>query len=1324
MRLNSAKLLLSSLLLLCTFYSYGVSGKKNNDVVANYLREERTKYDWLEEDINDWVVSDDYTDKLSGITHTYVLQQYQGIGIYNAISIFLIRDNRVIYFKSGILDRIAQRINTEIPSISPVGALHAALDYLGKTEKPSPDLIRQDSSLHKFFFDLPNLSESTVTVQLIYRQVRDKLVLAWDVSIEMKDEPHWWNIRIDASDGSFIDKNDFTRHCSFGDSEDMESVASDGEAFSLTQPAITPAVPQYNVFPYPLEAPSFGSRALLSDPSDPAASPYGWHDVDGIAGEDFTLTRGNNVFAYEDANNNNAPGYSPDGGSSLIFDFPFTSGAAPLTNRDASLTNLFYCNNRIHDFLYAYGFDELAGNFQQNNYGNGGLGNDYVKAEGFDGSGTNNANFNTPPDGFSGRMQMYLWSGNSAACSNLTIASATFNGPMTVGSASFSPAGSVTDTLILVNDGVGTTTDACSAINNNVSGKIVLIDRGSCTFISKAQTAAAAGAVGVIIANNTSGAPPTMTGSPAISIPCVSITQADGNTLKSLLQSGTVTATINTCVSNEIDGSFDNGIIAHEYGHGLSNRLTGGPSQSGCLSNGEQGGEGWSDWLALIMTYEPGDSGTDPRGVGTYAKGQPTSGPGIRRYPYSTDMNVNPQTYADLSLNPEVHAIGEIWCDVLWDMTWRLIDDFGYSSDPLNDTAGNNVAVRLVLEGMKLQPCGPGFLDARDAILNAEAILYNNIHRCQIWEAFARRGMGADAQQGSANIAGDETAGFSLPAFCLPPVQSPTAAFTSDLNTVSCGGSVQFTDQSVQAFEWNWNFGDLSSSTLQNPRHTFTAPGNYAVKLVVTNPLGADSILHNITVSPNFSVVLSSTPDSICPGDQVALSSTASGATNRSYLVESIPFAPLSGSGTSVTLSDDQVSGVKPIGFTFNFFGQDYTGFYISSNGLITFSPGMPASPVYGAIIPSFSDPDNFIALAWNDLNPQNAGSSITYFTTGIAPDRKLVVTYSTSHYGGTSYPFVVQAILYETTNFVEIHTTTISDASAFDPAATTTQGLENADGSRGVFVPGRNAAIFAASHDAYRFTPYIPYSYTWIPGNLDGPAQTVSPASTTIYTVYVSDGTACIAPYSTAPIKVRTNCVSLNLKLFLEGFYTGNGKMQPVLLNNGLSSDTALCDSISVRLYDPQHTAVPAAVSFSVLHTDGIAACEFPSGLENQEYYLAVRHRNSIETWSSTPVLLTNGNTYDFTLSQNKAFGSNMIQVFDLSGWAFYSGDISDSNTGLGNQDGVIESQDYSDMENAVSVILTGYQFEDLTGDGVVESSDYSLMDNNVSSIIFSIHP
>jgi PKD repeat protein len=759
-------------------------------------------------------------------------------------------------------------------------------------------------------------------------------------------------------------------------------------------PAPVPA--EYQVFPFPIEAPSFGSRSILFNPSDNTASPHGWHDTNGATGAEYTITRGNNVHAYEDANNDNNPGYSPNS-ATLQFNYALDLIQAPLVNQDASITNLFYLNNRIHDVLYHSGFTEVAGNFQQNNYGNGGLGNDYVKAEAFDGSGTNNANFSTPNDGSSGRMQMYLW----------------------------------------------------------------------------------------------------------------------------------------TAPTPDRDGSFDNGIVAHEYGHGVSNRLTGGPANSSCLGNAEQGGEGWSDWLALLLTTEPGDTTgggmlTQARGIGTYALNQATNGLGIRRYRYSVNMAINPQTYADLATSGTgPHNKGEIWCDAIWDMSCFLINDLGFNSNPTVTTSGNYIAMKLVLEGMKLQPCSPGFLDGRDAILAADAALYSNAHRCRIWEAFARRGMGFNAVQGSSNSSTDQTAGFSMPPVCLTATQPPVAAFTSNVSTVACATNVSFTDQSSQPFSWLWKFGDNTTSTLQNPVHAYNTPGTYSVKLIVTNTLGSDSIAHTITVTAPYSATVTATPSAVCSGSTVQLNAAGTGSNNVTYNVAGITYAPVSGTGTTVTLADDAMSAALPVGFTFNFFGQNYTNFYICSNGFITFSSGQSTTVVYGVAIPGTSSPNNYVALAWNDLNPSVAGSSISYFNTGVAPNRKLIVKYSTWHFlGGTTYPFVVQAILSEGSNLIEIHSTTISNVSAADQAAKTTQGVENSSGTAGVAVAGRNSAHFSATNDAYRFSPVINYTYTWQPGNLGGATQTVTPASTGTYTVSVSDGSGCTIPFTSPVITVNANPV------------------------------------------------------------------------------------------------------------------------------------------------------------------------------------------------------
>jgi hypothetical protein len=211
------------------------------------------------------------------------------------------------------------------------------------------------------------------------------------------------------------------------------------------------------------------------------------------------------------------------------------------------------------------------------------------------------------------------------------------------------------------------------------------------------------------------------------------------------------------------DGDLDNGIIAHEYGHGISIRLTGGPSNVGCLNNSEQMGEGWSDYFGIIMTMNEGDTGPMRRGVGTYALNQPVTGNGIRPAPYSTDMAVNGYTYGNIGSQAVPHGVGFVWATIIWEMTWALIDAHGFDPDLVHGTGGNNIALQLVTDALKLQPCSPGFVDGRNAILAADEALYDGANAVYLWEAFAKRGLGYSASQGSSGSTSDGTEAFDLP---------------------------------------------------------------------------------------------------------------------------------------------------------------------------------------------------------------------------------------------------------------------------------------------------------------------------------------------------------------------------------------------------------------------------------------------------------------------------------------------------------------------------------------------------------------------------------
>ena len=323
----------------------------------------------------------------------------------------------------------------------------------------------------------------------------------------------------------------------------------------------------------------------------------------------------------------------------------------------------------------------------------------------------------------------------------------------------------------MASSSTGTTSDACEALVNGaqVSGNLALVDRGDCTFVIKVKNAQNAGAVGVVMVNNVAGNPIAMGGTDnTINIPSMMISLADGNTVKAgLPATGTERAALNPPPNRDSD--LDAGIIAHEYCHGLSNRLTGGPANVNCLSGQQQAGEGWSDLCTLFFTPDVNDTGATPRGVGTYSLFEPPDGLGIRPYPYSTDMGVNPQTYGDLTTGTlsVPHGVGTVWATAVWEVYWNLVDAYGFDPDLYNGTGGNNLAIQLVLDGMKLQPCNPTFLDARDAILLADQQNNGGANECEIWEGFAKRGMGVNAADGGNANSLNVTENFDLPAQCV-----------------------------------------------------------------------------------------------------------------------------------------------------------------------------------------------------------------------------------------------------------------------------------------------------------------------------------------------------------------------------------------------------------------------------------------------------------------------------------------------------------------------------------------------------------------------------
>ncbi len=751
-------------------------GQDNERLIKDYISQNKIK-EYKKSDLANFIIDNvDESQSLNGNIVKFQ-QTFNGLPVYSAGGTMLVRDNKIIYFNDTFL-KDYKSAAPAVASINKSAALNKIAQNLQKQQIANYPILS--------FTDADTADGKFAKQRLVYIEDAENLKLAYEFSVPEPASASYWNILVDASNGEIIRKLDLNLSCNFHNdaySHHDHSHAQNqfiGPLNKTTQTAaffLAPDNASYNVFPLPIEAPTFGSRSVVNNPWILQASPEGWH-YDGTTR--YTITRGNNVYAYEDTSASNVAGYSPDAGSSRNFDYPFSINADQFTNQNASITNLFYINNKVHDIFYKFGFTPASKNFQNTNFGLGGVGNDYVQAEAQDGGGTNNANFSTPSDGSKPRMQMYMWSTISRIFFYNAPSSAVPRQPV-AGTAQFGnplDATGVTSSVKLA-----PVLDACTALPvGSLTEKIGLVERGNCNFTVKVKNAQNAGAMAVIIYNNVAGAVGGMSGTDAtITIPSVFITDTEGEYIKSQLSANTtVNVTLKDDPASSItpDGSFDNGIVTHEYGHGISTRLTG--TNVGCLSSAsdkEQMGEGWSDFFALMLTNKPGDNASVPRGIGTYAIGQATSGGGIRPAKYSPNFAVNNFTYASTNgmeynngtaLVPDVHSIGFVWATMLWDLHWQYVAKYGYSSDvTANTTNGSSRVLQLVTDALKLQPCYPTFVEGRDAILAADQATTQGADRCMIWRTFAKRGLGVNASAGSKTNINDQVEDFSVPADCV-----------------------------------------------------------------------------------------------------------------------------------------------------------------------------------------------------------------------------------------------------------------------------------------------------------------------------------------------------------------------------------------------------------------------------------------------------------------------------------------------------------------------------------------------------------------------------
>lgn len=481
----------------------------------------------------------------------------------------------------------------------------------------------------------------------------------------------------------------------------------------------------------------------------------------------FQTTFGNNVYAYADVGGADGPDDGVDvfaattaaGAFDYTIDFTQQPDATTTDNQQASIVNLFYLNNWLHDAWYNAGFTEVTGNAQYSNYGRGGVEDTYILAEAQDFSGRNNANMATGPDGTFTRMQMYIFDGPIASQTTQATSSGG-TGPFIFDPAVSSSFGDkefdITAEIAIYNDGDASGTgingelDACQPTAQDLTGKIALIgDIYTCNFTVKIKNAQNAGAIGALVVYN--GAPNpdqvfAMGGSdPTVTIPSLGVSDDDANPVFADIGAGnTVTLHMAVDLESDRDGSFDSQVVAHEFFHYVSNRLVG---DSTGLSNVQGGGmgEGWGDMAGLLLSVRKDDLINQSAGfytIGGYDVDDFLFG--IRRLPYTTNIGVNDFTFADLSLSAEVHNVGEIWVLPLWEAYVAMFQHYN-SVDPATafDVTKSKM-MNYIIEGLMITPNAPTMIEARDAILISALATSETDYEIFV-EAFAKRGMGFGA---------------------------------------------------------------------------------------------------------------------------------------------------------------------------------------------------------------------------------------------------------------------------------------------------------------------------------------------------------------------------------------------------------------------------------------------------------------------------------------------------------------------------------------------------------------------------------------------------
>ncbi|HET8797491.1 MAG TPA: M36 family metallopeptidase, partial [Thermoanaerobaculia bacterium] len=599
------------------------NGNDRERVLRKFLQDNADLFGLERSEIAHLVKNADYTNPAGNLGWVRLEKKIKGKSVFRGeINAAFTANGELVAVNGELPAAIDESEAKDEPVVSAAQAIALAAASVG-VSLDAADLQLRESDGNAAFYGGGPLSDAARAELQYFPLDVGAVELAWNITLFVKEDEAYLFV-VGAELGDVLYRKNIV------DDQTQPATYRVYDADSPGPLSPTTAIPGSGV-----QGPAVGRSLFTLISEGPLFNNLGWITDGG------NTTTGNNVDSGLDIVSPDGidAGGRPTGAPFRVFDFTYNpppGGSDSPTNTDyrwGEVTHMFFWSNRYHDRLYELGFTEAARNFQQDNFGRGGIGNDRVLAQAQDFSGTNNANFLTPADGTSGRMQMYVFTGPNP--------------------------------------------DRVSALDQDV--------------------------------------------------------------------------------------------LIHELTHGTSNRLhNNGSGLNATMSGGM--GEGWSDFYARAMVSGADE---DPNGVyaaGGYSTLLITAGftdnyyYGIRRFPYAVMSNLgsngkphNPLTFADIdptqinltdgayprgpigsSTAFQVHNIGEVWASALFEMRARIITRMGWA-------AGNQRALQIVTDGMKLDPVNPTLLQGRDAILTADCAGFGGADEMDIWQGFAVRGMGYSA---------------------------------------------------------------------------------------------------------------------------------------------------------------------------------------------------------------------------------------------------------------------------------------------------------------------------------------------------------------------------------------------------------------------------------------------------------------------------------------------------------------------------------------------------------------------------------------------------